>query len=111
MDKFEKLLEFIKSSFRELPKNIKLTYLDNEGDEINLCNDEDLKALNETKFMKKPKIQIKNMGGEILKQQDLQKSQVLSYREQISFHQEEGDSNEFILQESRFIQKDFSEEK
>lgn len=104
IEKFEKLLDFIKLSFRQLPKNIKLTYLDNEGDEINLCNDEDLKALNQTKFTKKPKIQIKNMGGDLLRQEDLQRSQVISHREQISFHHQDERSNEFVLQDSGIFQ-------
>lgn len=57
---YKSLLAFVVSSFRNLPKNIEMTYADEEGDEIMLSNAEDLEVfklihINSKKF---PKIYI-----------------------------------------------------
>ncbi len=44
------LKDFIKKVFKKLPQKFMLTYVDNEGDQITLGNENDIKILNESDF-------------------------------------------------------------
>eukprot|EP00825_Cyclidium_porcatum_P030972 TRINITY_DN3276_c0_g1_i1.p1 TRINITY_DN3276_c0_g1~~TRINITY_DN3276_c0_g1_i1.p1 ORF type:complete len:635 (-),score=176.19 TRINITY_DN3276_c0_g1_i1:269-2173(-) len=78
---FQALLQFIKSSFQQIPAAFNLYYLDQDGDHIQITCDEDLKALQQDS--KKVKIIVEpNKNTKTLMRSQIENSQIVKSNEE-----------------------------
>jgi hypothetical protein len=61
---YVELMKFIRESFKNLPSNFEINYLDGDGDNISISNDEDVHTLYATCTDKFVKITIVSVEGE-----------------------------------------------